>query len=113
MAKVTTKTPEGDVKREVVTYLNTLGAVVEPLYTGQSRSSRSHYSTPKTSNGRPDIFMLINTIPVAVEVKAGTKQSKAQQEWMMRWISNGGVYWVVHSLVEVQEKYAALIYCYG
>jgi hypothetical protein len=102
------KTPEGKIKRELVDYLNTLGAVVEPLYTGMTRAPGGYYRTPKSSLGRPDILMLYKSQAIAIEVKADTKQRNSQMDWQVSWESNGGIYWIVSSLDTLQANLSLL-----
>jgi hypothetical protein len=98
------KTPEGEIKKEIVAWLNGLGGVVEPLKTGLGQATRSHYKTPKISNGRPDLLLLLDSKAIAIEVKADTAQRPSQVEWMRRWMDNGGYYFLAYSLDDVKSK---------
>jgi len=110
------KTPEGEIKKPIILYLNTLGAVVMPLHTGMTRLPGGIYRTPASSRGRADIIMLHNSLVIAIEVKTDSRDSKqrpGQIEWEQRWVANGGIYWVVRSLQEVIDNLGELVRSYG
>ena len=92
------KTPEGELKAQIVEYLLGIGGVVEPLMTGQVRGGVRRYSTPKRSTGRADILWLYEGCAIAIEVKAGTKQRPDQQVWEKLWKLHGGLYWLIDSI---------------
>ena len=107
------KTEEGSLKQQLLDHLNTLGAVVEPLHTGQGKGPGGYWRTPKTSRGRPDLVMLFNCLPIAIEVKTKEgNQNENQIEWQMRWIANGGIYWTIRSLDGLIDNLAALVQSY-
>jgi Holliday junction resolvase len=87
-------TPEGRVKKEVVAYLNELGAYYFfPVTGGYGRS------------GVPDIVACLNGRFVGIECKAGNNQPTALQEKNLKAIrSAGGLSFCVNSVKVLREQ---------
>ena len=87
-------TPEGKVKKEVIAYLNELGAYYfMPVTGGYGRS------------GVPDIVACLYGHFVGIECKAGNNQPTALQEKNLKAIrSAGGLSFCVNSVKVLREQ---------
>lgn len=87
-------TPEGKVKKEVIAYLNELGAYFfMPVTGGYGRS------------GVPDIVACLNGKFVGIECKAGDNQPTALQVKNLKAIrSAGGLSFCVNSVKVLREQ---------
>ena len=86
------KTPEGKVKDEIRAYLRKTGWLVLPLVANKF-----------SVKGSPDHVAFRKGVGIAIESKAGTKQSEKQIEMEELFKKNGTLYILAHSAAEVHE----------
>ena len=85
-------TPEGKVKAEIRKYLRSTGWIVLPLVANKF-----------SVKGSPDHVAFRKGVGIAIESKAGTKQSEKQIEMEKLFIENGTLYILAHSAADVHE----------
>lgn len=102
---------ESQVLREICDYLASTEVFFWrsnniPVYGKSNDGQRRYRSLPKyTPRGLPDISIVYKGMAVFLEVKRDgkTKQSEDQEFIMRRIRTNGGLYYVVWSIKQVEE----------